>query len=280
MNNFKLVDRSAYNEYYRSARNYHYDCSGPTEFRRRFETAELSPYWAGGGTKGTVRGTSTQALLRDIASREEDVRKIRVLDAGCGMGNLSVYLACCGFSVVGIDISETACKKATKLAEKIGVSERARFQATSMERMKEIDTNSIDYIIGHASLHHFIKYPGVPAEFNRILKSGGKGYFADSFGENLLYRLFHDKVKMARLGDVILTGDMIVEYFKDFSVTLTPVDWFAMLDKLWLRILPRKFDRTICQLSAIHYRLDRKIPTNRTSLFLAGSVFTMIQKSD
>ena len=145
---------------------------------------------------------------------------LTILDAGCGLGELSVYLACKGFSVVGIDISAEACKSAMELSQRIGVSENCAFLDESLEELSLADS-SIDFIIGHAALHHFIKYD-VPKEFYRIMKEGAKGFFADSFGENPVYHLFHDKEKMERLGDVILSKKLIESYFSSFKVRIIP----------------------------------------------------------
>ena len=53
----------------------------------------------------------------------EKNHKIRgkVLDSGCGSGHDAIYLASKGYSVVGIDISETAIKKAKEKAAEKGV---------------------------------------------------------------------------------------------------------------------------------------------------------------
>jgi len=53
----------------------------------------------------------------------EENRKIRgkVLDSGCGSGRNAIYLASKGYSVVGIDISETAIKKAKQKAAGQGI---------------------------------------------------------------------------------------------------------------------------------------------------------------
>ena len=65
--------------------------------------------------------------------------------------------------------------------KKVGVSDKCDFRAESLEKIS-INDSSINYIIGHASLHHFIKYEAVPNEFRRVMKNEAKGFFADSFG--------------------------------------------------------------------------------------------------
>jgi len=183
-----------------------------------------------------------------------------------------------GFNVIGVDISEEAKACGEYLASNVGVENNCTFLAESLEATS-IGELSVDYIIGHASLHHFIKYDGVPDEFKRVLKPGAKDYFSNSFGENRLYHVFHDKEKMYRLGDVTLTTKLIKNYFSDFDVNITPTDWFVMLDKLYIKLLLSSFLSIVKKLSALHHYIDQKIPSStRLSLYLSGAVLTEIRK--
>jgi ubiquinone/menaquinone biosynthesis C-methylase UbiE len=221
---------------------------------------------------------ATQKLLEAVDRKGLTPANTVILDAGCGQGELSVYLGCKGYNVIGVDISEVGCTAARELAHRIGVGDSCRFLAESLEDLS-IGTGDIDFIIGHAALHHFIKYEGVPDEFRRVTKEASEGFFADSYGENKAYHLFHNKKRMRRLGDVTLTKDLIVSYFKGFEVELIPTDWFTMLDKLYLKVFPKKWDRISKRISAFNFRLDRHIPiSSRLSLGLSGAVVTIIRK--
>lgn len=110
---------------------------------------------------------------------------------------------------------------------------------------------SVNFVIGHVSLHHLIKYEGVAKELGRVITPTGVMFFADSFGENKVYHLFHDKEEMERLGDVILTKPLIESFFSGFSVCLHPTDWFVMLDKLLLKIIPNCMNKLVRFLSFI-----------------------------
>lgn len=273
----KKTDRDGYNGFYKDKASHLLQECDKTTYVKTFEKVGLSPFFNGGSTKGYVRGIATQKLLDATALMGVPQNEITVLDAGCGLGELSVYLACQGFKVVGVDISTEACESSRHLAEKIGVSEKCLFLAESLENLSLADS-SIDFIIGHASLHHFIKY-NVPKEFHRIMKEGARGFFADSFGENSVYHVFHNKGKMENLGDVILTKNAIEDYFSVFRVSLLPTDWFVMIDKFFMKVLPKRFEKYIRRLSKIHFRIDRKLPvSNRFFLFLSGSVMTTIEK--
>lgn len=271
------VDREGHNALYAGATTGLEACRSADEYVRAFTGMHLSPFYAGGTTKGYVRGLAVRRLMESVEAAGRVPADVRVLDAGCGQGTLTTYLACRGFQVVSVDVSEVACAATTALAERMGVGERVSVRAESLELLSLPDA-SADFIVGHAALHHFIKYPGVPAEFERVLKPGGQAFFADAFGENRAYHVFHNREQMERLGDVILTRRLICEYFNRFRVTLVPTDWFVMLDKLYLRLLPRSAEPLVRALSRVHFALDRLIPNTGVTLFLAGAVMTVVEK--
>ena len=157
----------------------------------------------------------------------------------------------------------------------------ADFIAENLAAMSA-DDDVYDGIIAHAALHHFVKYPGVPEELSRVLRPDGQLWFSDGFAENRVYRLFHDKDKMARLGDVLLTKELIERTFGPlFDVELMPADWFLMLSKFQLRLARTgPLERLARHQARVHLALDRRIPRNRATLALAGSVLvTMTPRS-
>jgi len=271
----KKSDEEGYNAYYKGQV---VDGGGSKENYMTIFERQVRPFYLGGPTKGYARGVALQSLLAAVEASGNQPEDLTVLDAGSGLGRLSAYLACKGFNVVGIDISSEGCATGQKLADELGVSDHCRFHAESLESTS-LDDSSINFILGHGTLHHFIKYEQVPAEFKRILKVGGEGFFADSFSENRVYRIFHDKKKMEKLGDVPLTRRMIFEYFRGFEVKLLPMDWFVMLDKLYLKLLPKAAVPLVRKLSRVHFWLDRRIPADSPlALALSGSVMTSIRR--
>jgi hypothetical protein len=273
----KHPDRSGFDGFY--GKNVR-DASRITDCKAYVKVYEkrLRPLCRGGSFRGYAQGLALQTLFDRCAELGADYRDVTVLDCGYGRGDLSLYLACKGFNVVGVDISETARINATEMADNIeSVGERCRFLAESLEKTS-IDDRSVDFVVGINALHHFIKYQGVPAEFRRIMKPSAEAYFVDGFGENPLYRVFHDKEKMERLGDVVLNKKLIEDYFVEFQLTLTPTDWFSMIDKMLLRLLPKSLSPAIRKLSLVSYALDRMIPKrSRLALYLSGVCFTKIR---
>lgn len=276
--NAEKTDQEGYNVHYKDNLSSLASFENASDYRIAYESTRIGPFYKSGNTKGYVRGQALKFLLDAARESGTPFDEITVLDAGSGQGELSVYLASCGLRVIGVDISVEAKACSELLADRIGVADRCTFLAESLETTS-IDDLSIDYVIGHASLHHFIKYSGVPMELNRVMKVGAKGYFADSFGENRLYHIFHNKELMQRLGDVTLTKNLIEAYFKDFDLKLTPTDWFVMLDKIYLKLLPGKANSIVKRLSTIHYKIDRLLPpSSRVALYMSGSVLTEIKK--
>ena len=272
------TDRVGYDKHYKGNPSELNTLAGREAYIQQYELTRIAPFYAGGHTKGYVRGEAIRRLVTAADRLGLDRSDICVLDAGSGQGELSVYLAAIGFNVVAVDISSEAKACGEALASRVGVSDQCRFLAESLESIS-VNAASIDFVIGHASLHHFIKYEGVPGELYRVMKPGATGYFADAFGENRLFRIFHDKEKMRRLGDVSLNKGLLDSYFSDFDLTITPTDWFVMLDKLYLKLLPKAWVTMVRKLSWLHFWLDRRISTSsRVALMLSGSVLTEISK--
>ena len=230
-------DKTGFDQYYKTKGSGLEGITDPLKYISAFE-ARCQPFYKGGRLKGYAQGQAIQQLLSRCEALGIKPEDATVVDTGYGRGALSIYLACKGFNVIGVDISETAKDRATEFARQLHLGDRCQFLAENLEHTS-IQDGSVDFIFGFGALHHFIKYPGVPAEFRRIMKSGAEAFFVDAFGENRLFHVFHDKESMEKLGDVILNRKLVYDYFPEFEVTITPTDWFTMLDKLWLKVLPR-----------------------------------------
>ncbi len=274
------LEKANHNELYKKkADSWSSRTNNKEEYIRRYELENLTSFPKGGQhLGGKVRGLAIRKLLEAVKETGRSPSEITILDAGSGSGGLSVFLACNGFNVIGVEISEEGCEIAEQLANKMGVGSNCRFLPESLESMT-IEDSSIDFVVGLHTLHHFIKYPNVPKELSRVMKATAKGFFADSFGENPVYHLFHDKEKMARLGDVSLTKTLIEDYLSPFHVTLTPTTWFSNIDKFLIRTFGWKNARYIRPISKVTYILDQLLPKrSRAMLFLSSTVMTSISK--
>jgi len=99
----------------------------------------------------------------------------RVLDAGCGSGQDSIFLAKQGFEVWGIDISNEAIKKAKKNKEKYKL-ENLHFLVGDIQNLK-FEDEFFDAIYSGWVLHNLpLEKPA--SEIHRVLKKRGIAFLA------------------------------------------------------------------------------------------------------
>ncbi len=90
------------------------------------------------------------AMLVKAFAKTKDVKK--VLDAPCGVGRASIWLAQQGKQVTGIDLGEAALALAKELAEKAGVN--AQFESQDIFALTYAD-KAFDATLCFRLLHHF-----------------------------------------------------------------------------------------------------------------------------
>lgn len=123
-------------------------------------------------------------LLERPALREllGPVRGLRVLDAGCAGGRLSVQLAEDGARVLGVDASPSLVATAReRAAQRAGLrgAERAagetEFRVHDLrEPLSFLETGSVDLVVCSLTLHYLEHWVPVLSEFRRVLASGGR----------------------------------------------------------------------------------------------------------
>src|SRR3989338_2260335 len=125
-----------------------------------------------------------EALLNtnEFMSRQAGIKKgTEVLDAGCGIGGSSIWLAKnIQAKVTGISISSKQIEKANELAEKYGVSTLVTFYLKDYLHT-EFKDNTFDVVWAIESVCHAKKKEAFLAEAYRILKKGGKIIISDGF---------------------------------------------------------------------------------------------------
>jgi len=112
----------------------------------------------------------------------------KVLDYGCGDGNISVFLAKNGIDIVGIDIADIRIKNSKKLAVKEGMGDRTSFFVMDAEKTTFPD-NYFDGILCTGVLHH-LDIEKAFKEIARILKPDGSIICNEPLAYNPIFQLY------------------------------------------------------------------------------------------
>ena len=125
-------------------------------------------------------------IRKRIIKKAEIKKNSKILDAGCGTGELLYILSKNKkLKLYGIDVSEEMLKIAGK---KLG--KKTKLSMSSVENVN-FKNNSFDYIFSEDAFHHYANYGLVMKNFYRILKKGGKLIVVDfNFGA-ILNKVFH-----------------------------------------------------------------------------------------
>ena len=185
----------------------------------------LTPPHLGGHRRGLLYGRTVEKLSK------EQIEGKRILDYCCGRGDLGVFLASKGAKVEGFDFSERAIEIAKCKAEANDV--HVEFRVMDAEELS-YPNEYFDLVIGFEALHHVIIYPGVPSELARVVRKGGKIFFAENWGgKNPLFQFWRSMTTLRRnrsseRGEVILDGEMLERYLGPYFSTIE-VDPMSLL---------------------------------------------------
>ncbi len=168
-----------------------------------------------------------------------DVKNIKILNLGCGLGEEAVYLAILGAKVVAIDISNEMLKTTKKLAKKYKVNKNITYRKMSCEDMK-FKNNSFDAVLGCNILHH-VNIKKTVKETKRVLKPKGVAIFAEPLAYNPVINLYRRMAYKVRTDDEhpLFMSDIkqIKEVFPNTShyefhlFTLLIFIWFFLVER-------------------------------------------------
>lgn len=205
---------------------------------------------------------------------------VHILDYGCGMGKLSVYLAMQGYEqVYGFDLSEEGVAFGAALAELNGVGDRVQLRQMDAEKLDYPD-EFFDVVIGKAVLHHTIKYPKSADELHRVLKPGGYVLFRENIGNNPLLKIarFFTMKIFGRHGDVNITTSMLRTYARNFSALEIEAWHFFYMGKRFLwRPGPQARWRKVALrgLKQLDDATIHKLPPSVREQFCGDSIFIL-----
>ena len=150
----------------------------------------------------------------------------KALDLGCGTGVATLMLAEAGFDCVGVDLSETAIKRAVKRAAEHPSGERTRFLAADLAEVRDIG-EPFDLLVDRGC-YHIIRRPNLAGYLNALEAFSRPG--------SLLFLLAFN----ADVPQEVPTVPMVSE--ADLRAELSPLFEFADLRSCRLD-LPKGFER-------------------------------------
>ena len=147
----------------------------------------------------------------------------RILEIGCGTGELSARLADAGaISVFGADISHRFITTAQELFHRSNCS----FAVTDVSQPVE---GSYDLIFGRAVLHHLDYQEVMSRLYENNLNAGGIMIFSEPLGENALMRLFRHFSKHAHTDDERAFDRYDLRWMEQrFDMTLIPGNYLTI----------------------------------------------------
>ena len=138
---------------------------GPVAFH-----ADLSADWERRYRKHSFR--ARQIVLAECL-HDLDLAGSSWLDAGCGTGTLSRWLAECGCDVLGVDAASPMIEAAAQLAQKSSHADTLKFARVETIGRLPLEDDSMDGVLC-SSVLEYVDDPRVClAELARVLKKGG-----------------------------------------------------------------------------------------------------------
>lgn len=120
--------------------------------------------------------------MNEVLGEFAQVKKgSKIVDAGCGYGNNSCWLAeNFDSEVLGLNIIPYQIKMAEAKAKRMGLSDRVKFDLQNIEKTK-LDENSFDLFWALESTVHAKSKKNVISEAGRLLKPGGRIMICEYF---------------------------------------------------------------------------------------------------
>lgn len=159
---------------------YYIDCDNSYQHWGIHDVYEMHyGYW----DKNTKNHSDSLLRMNRFLSEKMRIRRNdRILDAGCGVGAVSIWLAknYNDIKIVGINISKMQVEKASLFAKEFKISDRVDFQERDYLNTG-FEDNSFDIVFAMESVCHAEDKKNFIKESYRILKPGGRLVLSDYF---------------------------------------------------------------------------------------------------
>jgi len=188
----------------------------------------------------------------------------RVLDLGCGQGDMTLALLARGAVVTALDLSPGILGIAQRRTELYANGRNATFVVAPAERTG-LPSADFDVIVGRWILHH-VDVQAAAAELARLLVPGGRAVFLENSGANPILNFARDHIAgrfgVPRLGTrderplVRQDWRVLEQNFASVRAEYPIVDVFELMNRQVFRYRSRRVE-TICR------GLDRLIGRSR-----------------
>jgi SAM-dependent methyltransferase len=112
----------------------------------------------------------------------------RILELGCGEGNLTLDLASRGLGLTAIDLSTERIERARAKAKGLNLQIQPDWIVADLNTFP-LPRNGFDSVIAHDSLHHILRLGHLCEDVTHALKPGGYFIVMDYVGMGLLRKL-------------------------------------------------------------------------------------------
>lgn len=112
----------------------------------------------------------------------------RILELGCGEGNLTLELASRGMDITAIDLSAERIERAREKAKRLNPTIQPNWLVADLNTFP-LPRNGFDCVAAHDSLHHLLQLRYVCDEVAHALKPGGSFIVMDYVGMGFFRKL-------------------------------------------------------------------------------------------
>ncbi|HRI38583.1 MAG TPA: class I SAM-dependent methyltransferase, partial [Nitrospira sp.] len=134
-----------------------------------YEQADIHNEWISVYRRNPLQQSFNDRLMKILLARLALPDNALILDAGCGTGEHSIWLAQQGHRCIGIDISERTLAEARKNIARAGLEEKVAVRCESLESLS-FPTETFDAVHCRGVLMHVPAFETALNNLCRVLK--------------------------------------------------------------------------------------------------------------